>query len=289
MELQLELQRRGIPFTVRSGLRFFEQAHVRDVLAHLRILANPLDRLAWMRVLKLQEGIGGKQSTRVYGMLAGGGDPWSALEADVVSGHLPAPAQRGYERLRGLMLALGHPQLTGDPGGMLERILEGGYSAHLRAKESNAAEREDDIRQLAHFASQFADCQSFLEELVLVESVSVEALEEGAAPDEKLLLSSVHQAKGLEWDVVFVLHLADGHFPLRRALNRPEDVEEARRLFYVAVTRARTHLHLCYPQFGRDRERSRVMQRPSRFVTELPHTREDLVETWRINQQAAHL
>ena len=287
MDLQIELQKRGIPYTVRSGLRFFEQAHVRDVLAHLRILANPLDRLAWTRVLKLQDGIGARQAARIYTMLSSGGDAWAALEADVPGGHLPGPASRGYEALRGLMLALGHPQLAGDPGGMLERILDGGYSEWLKRHQTDAADREDDIRQLSHFAGQFADCQSFLEELVLSESVSVEAVESGGEPDERLVLTTVHQAKGLEWDAVFLLHLADGHFPLRRALNDPEDTEEARRLFYVAVTRARTQLHLCYPQWGRDRERRMVMQRPSRFLAELPHTREDLLETWRVDEQAS--
>ena len=182
---------------------------------------------------------------------------------------------------------MGHPQLAADPGGMLERILDGGYVDWLKRHQPDAVEREDDIRQLAHFAGQFTDCQAFLEELVLTESVSVEAVESGGAPDEKLVLTTVHQAKGLEWDAVFVLHLADGHFPMRRALNNPADVEEARRLFYVATTRAKSWLHLCYPQWGRDRERHRVLQRPSRFLAELPHTREDLLETWRVCEQVA--
>ena len=213
-------------------------------------------------------------------------DAWAALEADVAGVHLPGPARRGYGGLRTLMLSLGNPQLAGDPGGMLERILDGGYTEWLKRHQADAVDREDDIRQLAHFAGQFGDCQSFLEELVLSESVSVEAVESGGDPDERLVLTTVHQAKGLEWDAVFLLHLADGHFPLRRALNNPEDTEESRRLFYVALTRARTQLHLCYPQWGRDRERHRVMQRPSRFLAELPHTREDLLETWRVNEQA---
>ncbi len=286
VELQLELQRRGIPFVVRSGLRFFEQAHVRDVVAHLRVLANPLDQLAWMRVLRLQEGIGAKLAARVYETLAANGDPWVALGGDVLRDALPRSARRGYERLRGLLLEIGAPGMAGNPGGMLERILEGGYADFLRREHSDAADRVEDLRQLANFASQFPDYQRFLEELVLTESVSVEDVEGGSAPDERLLLSTVHQAKGLEWDAVFFLHLADGQMPLRRAMDHPEDLEEERRLFYVGVTRARRHLHLCYPQWGRDRSNLRVMQRPSRFVTELPGEGERLLETWRIAEQA---
>ncbi len=284
MELQLELPRRGIPFIIRSGAKFFEQAHIRDLLAHLRVLFNPLDRLAWTRVLKLQDGVGNKHATGIFQALASTGDPWTALLNDVVGPGLPGRARRGYARAREVLLALGRPELTGNPAAMFDHLLDAFYAEHLRQAHPNAEQRIEDVRQMAHFAGQFADYTAFLEELALVESVSAEEVVDGGPTDEKLLLSTVHQAKGLEWDAVFALHLADGQFPLRRALRTDDELEEERRLFYVAVTRARRDLYLCFPQWGNDREQRRVLQRPSRFLAELPHSRGDLVETWRISE-----
>lgn len=281
MELQLELQRRGIPFSIRSGLKFFEQSHVRDVLAHLKVLFNPLDRLAWTRVLKLQEGLGNKSATVIFHALAQRGDPWQALVEGVPIPGLTWRAQPGFKRVRDLLLALGQPALLRDPGGMLEAVLDAFYETHLERTHDNAAQRIEDIRQMAHFASQFDDYQGFLNELALTET-AVEDLVKGGESDEKLLLSTVHQAKGLEWDAVFVLHLADGQFPLGRSLGSMADLEEERRLFYVACTRPRRLLTLCHPQWVMGRERYQVMQRPSRFLAELPHTQASLLETWRV-------
>ena len=114
------------------------------------------------------------------------------------------------------------------------------------------------------------------------EQVAAEDVRSGADTDEKLVLSSVHQAKGLEWEAVFIIQLADGAMPLRRSLHTEADEAEERRLFYVAVTRARRHLYLCFPQWGADREKRRVLQRPSRFLAELPHTDPRFCETWRL-------
>ncbi len=283
LELQLELQKRGIPFVIRSGQRFFEQAHIRDLLAHLRILFNPLDRLAWTRVLKLQEGIGTGLATRIFDALAASGDPWGALQQDVPAKDLPKRAFVGYRRARETLLSLGQPGMLGSPSAMFDYLLgDGGYGEHLARTQTNADARQEDIRQLAHYASKFDSYQQFLEELALVENIAAEDIQSGEAKDERLLLSTVHQAKGLEWDAVFILSLADGQFPLRVALGSEAEEEEERRLFYVALTRARRHLYLCSPQWGSDREHRRVLNRPSRFLQELPHTREDLVETWRV-------
>lgn len=283
MELQLELQRRGIPFSIRSGQKFFEQQHIRDVLAHLRILYNPLDRLAWTRVLKLQPGIGNTHASTLFRTLAATGDPWSALVNNVPGAALPKRASAGWHKARATLMGLGEPGLLGNPAGMFDHILDaGGYAEHLERTQPNFEQRIEDVRQLGHHAARFDDYQQLLQELALVESVAAEEVQSGGASDEKLILSTVHQAKGLEWDAVFAIGLADGHFPLRRALTSEREEEEERRLFYVALTRPRRHLHLCFPQWGVDRDRRRVLQRPSRFLAEIPHTREDLVETWRV-------
>ncbi len=281
LALQLELQRRGIPFVIRSGMRFFEQAHIRDVLAHLRLLFNPLDRLAWIRVLKLQEGIGNRHAQTIFEGLTAGGDPWQALQVDLPGQRLPGRAQKGWAALRGLLMRLAQPSLTSNPGAMLDAILSSGYAERLEAGE-RAAERIEDIQQLAHHAAAFSDYASFLEDLALVEQVAAEDVKSGGEDDEKLVLSTVHQAKGLEWEAVFLIQLADGQLPLRRCLRSEEDEAEERRLFYVAVTRARRQLYLCFPQWGADREKRRVLQRPSRFLAELPHTDPRFCETWRL-------
>ncbi|MCA9543126.1 MAG: ATP-dependent helicase [Myxococcales bacterium] len=244
MELQLELQRRGIPFTIRSGQRFFEQAHIRDVLAHLRILFNPLDRLAWMRVLKLQEGIGTGLANTIVDALSAQGDPWAALKVEL-GGALPKRARVGYQKARDTLLALGEPGMIGAPSSMFDYLLgQGGYADYLQRTQPNAEAREEDIRQMSHFAGRFDHYQQFLEELALVEHIAAEDIQGSEPTDEKLLLSTVHQAKGLEWDAVFVLALADGQFPLRLALRSEAEEEEERRLFYVALTRARERLEI---------------------------------------------
>ena len=169
----------------------------------------------------------------------------------------------------------------------VDAVLEGGYRDFLRQHHPNADQRIEDIHQLGNFAAQFGDYTGFLQELALVENVSAEEIATGGESDEYLLLSTVHQAKGLEWDAVFILSLADGRFPLGRALRSQDDEEEERRLFYVAVTRARKYLYFCYPQWGRDRERQRVLLRPSRFLGEIGITGGELVETWQISEVAA--
>jgi DNA helicase-2/ATP-dependent DNA helicase PcrA len=160
--------------------------------------------------------------------------------------------------------------MTSDPADMIEAILQGGYETILQAKYPNYESRTDDLRQLAVFAGQYASCQDFLSDLALLTSIESEpqSIEEG---DGMLTLSSVHQAKGLEWSAVFVIWLAEGRFPAARSLSDSggEGEEEERRLFYVAVTRARDELFLCYPRFAADRGGGETTQRPSRFISEL--------------------
>jgi DNA helicase-2/ATP-dependent DNA helicase PcrA len=285
LELQLELQRRGIPFTVRSGLRFFEQAHIRDLLAHLKVVFNPWDQLSWVRVLKLREGLGPRHAHTVWTELQASGDPWGALVSGVIGQGLPKRARQSFETARALLLDLAKPALRHAPAEVFERLLAEGYEAWLRASYENASQRIEDVRQLAHFAAGFDDVSAFLEELQLVDGLAAQDVEKGGSPDEHLVLSTVHQAKGLEWDVVFVLGLADGQFPMAMALKSEADEEEERRLFYVAVTRARKQLYLCQPTWGRDRERMRVMMRPSRFLAEVAAPGDGLLEVWRIGEK----
>jgi DNA helicase-2/ATP-dependent DNA helicase PcrA len=292
MEIQFELARRGIPFVVRSGVRFFEAAHIKDVLAHLRFAHNPGDELALKRTMKLSPGIGSMTADAVWNALAtrrrgGGGTVAELLSPDVAS-HVPPKGREGYRRLAELLRALSRPPTRDLPGECIEKVLEGGYEEYLRAAFLNADSRVEDIRQLAEYARGYEDTEGFLSEIALLTELTAETAVEAEEPDEKMVLSSVHQAKGLEWRAVFVVWLADGRFPSVQALRDPDGEEEERRLFYVACTRARDDLTLCYPLVTAPRDRERVVLKASRFLEELPGE-PAVYERWQLEEGTAPL
>ena len=267
MEIQMELTRRGIPFEIRSGLRFFEQAHIKDVVAYLKVVANPRDEMAWKRVLKLYPGIGRALAEKVWGALSSSPDPLTTLEREEVFSLLPVNARVSLASLRDLLFHL--EDLDSSPSTLIQEVLAGGYRDYLVAHYPNYEEREEDLEELANFALRYKSLETFLSELALLGEIEAENVVRGGIEDEKIVLSTIHQAKGLEWDCVFVVWLCEGGFPSPRSLGREENIEEERRLFYVACTRAREHLFLCYPILG-ERGRSRSMVRkPSRFLQEL--------------------
>ncbi|NWF55595.1 MAG: ATP-dependent helicase [Syntrophaceae bacterium] len=272
MELQMELTRRGIPFQVRSGLRFFEQAHIKDVCAFLKVVCNPLDELAWKRMLQLYPKVGRATADKIWRFVSSGGpDPWRAIHSQEAAQRIPAGARESWRVLQKTLSKLRREGRTSDPAGMIEEVMGSGYEDYLKAKYPNFESRADDLRQLAVFAGQYASCQDFLGDLALLTSIESEAEPFGEG-EVVLTLSSVHQAKGLEWSAVFIIWLAEGRFPSHRSLSdlSGEGEEEERRLFYVAVTRARDHLYLCYPLFAPDRGGREMIQQASRFISELP-------------------
>ena len=273
MELQMELTRQGIPFEVRSGLRFFEQAHNKDVSAYLKIICNPLDELSWKRVLQLYPRIGKATAEKIWRMIASGvSAPNVAVDAKEVLQKIPAGSRETWRAFSRTLAKLQNPKITSDPAAMIELVLKEGYEGYLQSRYPNYESRADDLRQLAAFSSQYSSCQDFLSELALLTSMEGETSStRGADGDGMITLSSVHQAKGLEWPVVFIIWLAEGRFPSIRSLSESggEGEEEERRLFYVAVTRARDELYLCYPRFAADRGGREMIQRPSRFIAEL--------------------
>jgi DNA helicase II / ATP-dependent DNA helicase PcrA len=294
LEVQLELTRRGIPYEVRSGVRFFEQAHVKDVAAYLRLLVNPRDELAWKRVLKLIPKIGNATAARVWERLAYAAEPLAMVRADDFAQALPKGAATGWREFAQLIKALTEPDTLNQPARQMALILERGYIEYLQANYENAEAREEDLRQLANFAARFETTESFLSELALINTerfalpggTAGEDVVMGGDEDERLALSSIHQAKGLEWRAVFLVWAADGRFPSARSLRDAEGEEEERRLFYVALTRAQDELYVCYPLIEADRARQTVLQRPSRFVTEVPRA---LFEIWNVDEEEASL
>jgi DNA helicase II / ATP-dependent DNA helicase PcrA len=171
------------------------------------------------------------------------------------------------------------------PGEAIEAVLAGGYEDYLRAEFVNADSRLEDLRQLADYARSWEDTETFLAEIALLSELSAETVSEGGEPDEKMVLSSVHQAKGLEWRAVFVVWLADGRFPSAQALKDRDGEEEERRLFYVACTRARDELYLTYPVLAAPRDRERVVMKASRFLEELP-AEPPLCDRWQLDDGA---
>jgi len=268
MELQMELTRRRIPFQVRSGLRFFEQAHVRDVAAHLRIVANPQDELAWKRAARLHPGVGEKAAQRIWEALAATKDPLASSGSESVAKSVPKAARAAWNGVVKLLKSLATREMRSSPAEMIRAVLESGYQDYLQAAFTNYAARIEDLRRLADYAERFGEVQEFLAELALAGTAAPADAMEEAARDE-LVLTTVHQAKGLEWRAVFVIWLAEGKIPDGRALDEPEGLEEERRLFYVACTRAKDRLLLLYPVVADERRMMSVFQRPSRFLLEL--------------------
>ncbi len=273
MELQMELQRRGIPFEVRSGLKFFEQAHIKDILSFLRVVINPLDELSWKRTVKLIPGIGNITAAKLWDSISRSESP---LDAIVGMGRLvPKKALDGFSLFLALLDILRNRDYGNSPlqpSAAIDHILRQGYEDYLYNHYPNAEERIQDIEQMTRFALKYTSLETFVSELSL-QSVSGGEAGEGEEDRECVILSTVHQAKGLEWNTVFIIGLNDGRFPSVRSLQT-EYEEEERRLFYVAVTRAKDDLFLCYP-FTSEEWSGLGFQRPSRFIRELP---EDVYE-----------
>lgn len=279
MELQVELTRRGIPYVVRSGLRFFEQAHIKDVLSYLRWMHNPQEELALRRTVKLHEGIGNAAAQSIWehvadGLRAGVEVREKRFLEKAKLGGTPR-AKGGLSQYAELVEQMGRPSVRESPQELIRVVLDGGYRDYLRKNFPNAKEREIDLEQFSDYCAAFGSLDEMLNEVSLMESVGGETVVSAEDPDEKLTLSSIHQAKGLEWSRVFVIWAADGRIPSDMALKDLQGEEEERRVFYVACTRAKDELYLVHPTTHQGRDRSMTIMRPSRFITELGDTNRD--------------
>ena len=301
LELQLELSRRGIPYQITSGIRFFEQAHIKDVTSFIRFVANPRDEVAFNRMVKLLPGIGNRTAENLWQAwergvaVAGIGDP--GQETTSAPSGVNAPGYRFGERLlamnvpaksRKMWTQLAHTldEIAPDgqpnpPSEMITSVVEAIYDDYAKMNFPNYDLRREDLDQLAVFARQFKDVHEFLSQLALISNVDAEAAPAQTSDKEAVNLSTVHQAKGLEFQTVFVIWLTDGMFPSSRSLDTRDALEEERRLFYVAITRARDELYLTYPQMRLSGGYGDVFQRPSRFLQEIPN---ELVEDWQVRK-----
>jgi DNA helicase-2/ATP-dependent DNA helicase PcrA len=285
LELQIELTRRGIPYEIRSGTRFFEQRHVKDVLAFLRIVVNPKDELSWKRALKLYPRIGERSAAAVWEAIGSRPDPLASFREREGAGGiaLPRGAEAALKPFRALLSTLDSASIRSSPAEAIRTVVESVYRDVARAKFPNADARLDDLEQFAQFAQTYDALPAFLEDVTLFNELSGEDVVAGEPEDDRVVLSSVHQAKGLEWSRVAVMGLSEGRFPSYRAAVTDEGLEEERRLFYVAVTRAKNELALVYPMLARDRYGVDVILEPSRFVAELPP---EVYERWTVEMEA---
>src|SRR5213595_88652 len=298
LELQLELSRRGIPYQITSGIRFFEQAHIKDVTSFIRFVANPRDQVAFNRMVKLLPGIGNRTAENLWhawekSVVAAGVDHGPEEAAAPAGVNAPGYSQRLLAmnvsaKSKKMWTQLAHTLDEIAPGGqpnppseMITSIVQAIYDDYAKVNFTNYELRREDLDQLAVFARQFKDVHDFLSQLALISNVDAEAAPNQTSNKEAVNLSTVHQAKGLEFHTVFVIWLTDGMFPSSRSLNTRDALEEERRLFYVAITRARDELYLTYPQLRLSGGYGDVFQRPSRFLQEIPN---DLVEDCQVRR-----
>ena len=304
LELQLELTRQQVPFSITSGIRFFEQAHIKDATAYLKFVANPRDEVSFKRLAQLLPGIAFKGADKLWqafrtkfagtiqrdeaeaAKAAAGSAPRehlikspiaTALQAAAAA--VPKKAVLAWAQFTATISQLEDEALRKSPAKMLRLVMDAGYDDYLKETYDNYQRRLDEIQQLAEFAFQFGSVDEFLTQLALL--TNVEAEEDPHDDVERLRLSTIHQAKGLEFDVVFVIMLCDGLFPSSRSAESADGEEEERRLFYVSITRAKNELYLTYPQIRGGYGASGVdtYQSPSRFLAEIP---EDLLNRWNL-------
>ncbi len=288
MEVQMELTQRGIPFQITSGLRFFEQAHVKDVAAFMKFAVNRQDEVSFMRMVRLIPGIGNASAVKLW-------TDWLKTEAAkseampasfseiLLPLKVPKKAKETWDQvayvLDEMIGAEGRPAA---PALMIRSIVEGVYEDYMKTKFKNYEQRQQDLEQLSNFSDRFTDPLEFLSQLSLLSGVDTDNKPDQQQQDrDAVTLTTGHQAKGLEWKVVFAIWLADGMFPHKRAIDEGGDtaLEEERRLFYVTVTRAKDELYLTYPVINHLARDGDIMMRPSRFITDLP---KDLVEVWNV-------
>jgi len=283
LEIQLEFQRRNIPFHVRGGLRFFEQAHMKDMLCFMRIVHNPYDEIAWLRVLKMLPRVGSALSRKIWLHISGTDDPLKSA-GGAETAQLLGKGARGF--YISLVELVGKLARLGGPAETIDLVLGEFYDDYLVSHYEGANLRREDIKGLANFSAQYKSVEAFLADVALAGEFSGETCVTGPTEQEFVTLSTVHQAKGLEWPVVFVPWLADGRFPTDLAMNTKKDIEEERRVFHVAVTRAKDEVYLVVPQVYRNRGGGLIMMKPSRFLTEIA---EELTEKMELEEGLPHL
>jgi len=277
-DLEVELSRRNLPFIKRGGFKFIETAHVKDLLAHLRVVENPLDAVSWNRLLLLVDGVGPKKAQDLIVSLSRSSQPVSVLRD--ISGRLARP-------LKDLAIMLDEAGRSGSltPAEQVNEVYRY-YLPILKEHYDDYPKRMRDLEHLYTMAERYTTLNSFLADLALEPpDESMADVEAGDRDEERLVLSTIHSAKGLEWQCVFVIWTVDGRFPSAYSFTSDDELEEERRLFYVAATRAKKHLYLTYPINIYDKATGAVLSKPSRFLDDVPSS---MIDSWALVEESGH-
>ncbi|MBI2420441.1 MAG: ATP-dependent helicase [Ignavibacteriales bacterium] len=275
-DVEIELQKANIPFIKVGGIRFIETAHVKDILAFLRIALNPKDVISWYRILLLHEGIGPKTAQKILHALENGQinlerDPEKSKEGLITEKLFP---------LFKLIFTLHKKQLR--PIEMAELVIEYYTPIFMDKYYDDYKKRKKDIDTILNMIQKYEKLDTMLSDMAIEPPLdSVTELGEEDKQDEFLTLSTIHSAKGLEWHTIFIIHAVDGFFPSARAAESLETMEEERRLMYVAATRAKKNLYVIYPMNIFDRESGTTLSKPSRFLSNVTP---DLAEGFLLEQ-----
>ncbi|HUK40778.1 MAG TPA: ATP-dependent helicase, partial [Candidatus Acidoferrales bacterium] len=268
-DLELELTRHNIPFIKRGGFQFMETTHIKDVLAHLRILANPQDTISWNRVLLLLEGVGPQMSQKIIGWLLEGSHPVERLRAFPAKGK----AAQGLKTLAQVFQVASEAE---QPVEQTQYLMQ--YYAPIlkRAHPDDYPKRLKDLEHFQGITERYRSLERLLTDMALDPPNDSVAGVLAVDPDEgPLVLSTIHSAKGLEWHSVFIIWALEGRFPSFYNISSDDELEEERRLLYVAATRAKDNLFITYPIKIFDRGLRMVLSRPSQFIEGIS---EDLLE-----------
>lgn len=282
-DLEIELNKANIPFVKFGGFKFMETAHIKDLVAYLRVLDNPRDAVAWNRILLLVDGVGPRTAEKVI-------DDIQSRRVkngpEGVSSTLPSfwTGFAGYpDKVLHLFDALKQVSASHiSPADKVQSLLHY-YEPVFKRRYDDYNKRRKDLEMFQQITERYRTVGALLTDLAL--EPATESVTDIAAPgtdDEKLVLSTIHSAKGLEWNSVFVIYALDGRFPATRAALSDDDMEEERRLMYVACTRAQEHLFITYPINIYDRESGLVLSKPSRFIAGMP---DNLLDTWVVDEE----
>ena len=272
LELEVELLKRNVPYFVRGGLRFFEQAHIKDILSYLKTVINPKDELSFKRALSLHRGIGRSFSHQIW-------KDWRIKRKPIkeIINNLPKKQKEGFKEFNNTIQLINEAK---SPEKAIREILKT-YRNYCYVTFDNPDDRISDLEELAKMARSFPTIKRFVLELSSYEDFKGETVASYRDKDEILVLTTIHQAKGLEWEVVFLIGFSDYEFPHPKAINNSEQLEEERRLFYVATTRTKSILYITYPQNKYTFRNGLIISRASMFLYELP---KDTYEEWDLEE-----
>ncbi len=272
--LEIELSKRAIPFQKFGGPKFMETAHIKDVVAHLRVILNPDDVISLTRILLLLKGVGASTVNNIMPIIKGDLNPDIKL--------LPSNKSQSLTPLFNTLGQLRDYSTTKKPEEIVSAVINY-YRPILKDKYDDFSKREKDLDHFEYLSTQYSNLEDFISDLALEPpDASIEGMYKKNSDDEALTISTIHSAKGLEWDSVFIIGAVDGRFPSAYSFNSEEEMDEELRLMYVATTRAKNNLYITYPVDMYDYSMNMVLSKPSRFLDGIP---DDILERWDITEE----